>query len=132
MTVEDNKEIVLATLAALAAGKYQEMLDHLADDIQFYVIGTTSYSGMYSGKDDLLNRLLLPMGAQRDEQGFTEEIINIISEKDHVVTESKGRKTTREGRPYNNEYLFIYRLENGKIKEWRCYLDTQLLSSTHH
>jgi ketosteroid isomerase-like protein len=71
------------------------------------------------------------MGAQRNEDGFSEEIINIIGESDYVVSESRGKKTTPDGSQYNNEYLFIYRLEDNKIKEWRCYLDTQLLSDTH-
>ena len=131
MTIKENKQVVTATLAALAAGNYEEMLEHLADDIQFYVIGTTNYSGMYKGKKELLEKILLPMGEQRNEDGFSEEIINIVGESDYVVSESRGKKTTRDGSQYYNEYLFIYRLEDSKIKEWRCYLDTQLLSDTH-
>ena len=131
MTIRENKQVVLATLAALAAGNYEEMLEHLADDIQFYVIGTTNYSGMYKGKKELLEKILLPMGAQRNEDGFSEQIINIIGENNYVVSESRGKKTTLDGSQYYNEYLFIYRLEDKKIKEWRCYLDTQLLSDTH-
>ena len=131
MTVEENKQVVLAALAALGTGNYEEMLGHLTDDIQFYVIGSTSYSGFYSGKQELLEKILLPMGAQRNEDGFSEEIIHIIGENDYVVSESRGNKTTESGSQYNNEYLFIYRLVDGKIKEWRCYLDTQLLADTH-
>jgi hypothetical protein len=32
---------------------------------------------------------------------------------------------------YDYEYLFIYKLEENKINEWCCYLDTQLLADTY-
>ena len=131
MSVETNKQLVLSTLAALAAGNYPAMLDGLAEDIRFYVIGSTPYSGLYQGRQEVLEKILLPMGAQRDASGFTEEIINLIAENDYVVSESRGKKTTVSGQAYNNEYLFIYRIEDKRIKEWRCYLDTQLLADRH-
>lgn len=131
MGVEQNKQVVLETLAALAEGDYQRLLSCLSEDVHFYVIGSTPFSGHYHGRQELLDKVLLPMGAQRNEEGYSEEILNIIGEGDLVVTESRGSKTTVSGKQYNNEYLFIYRLEQGKICEWRCYLDTQLLDDTH-
>ena len=131
MSTAANKQAVLDALAALAAGDYPRMLSHLTEDIRFYVIGSTPYSGLFVGRQALLDKVLLPMGRQRDAGGFAEEIIHVLAEGDLVVTESRGRKTTVEGRQYNNEYLFIYRLHEGRIAEWRCYLDTQLLADTH-
>jgi ketosteroid isomerase-like protein len=131
MSAATNKQVVLDTLAALAAGDYPRMLGYLSEDIRFYVIGSTPYSGLFVGRQALMDRVLLPMGRQRDAAGFAEEIINILAEDDLVVTESRGRKTTVAGRQYDNEYLFIYRLHEGRIAEWRCYLDTQLLADTH-
>ncbi|MGH3807316.1 MAG: nuclear transport factor 2 family protein [Pseudonocardiaceae bacterium] len=122
---------MLETLSALAGGDYPRMLSNLSEDIRFYVIGSTPYSGLFVGRQALLDKVLLPMGRQRDAGGFAEEIINLIAEGDLVVTESRGRKTTVTGQQYNNEYLFIYRLQAGRITEWRCYLDTQLLADTH-
>jgi len=126
-----NKQLVLDTLAALAAGDYARMLDNLTEDVSFYVIGSTRYSGLFTGRQALLEKVLQPMGAQRDENGFSEQILNIVAEGDIVVTESRGHKTTTSGKSYSNEYAFIYRLRDGKIAEWRCYLDTQLLADTH-
>ena len=67
----------------------------------------------------------------RDESGYSEEILTVVGEGDIVVTESRGRKRTKTGQQYNNEYAFVYRLRDGRICEWRCYLDTQLLADTH-
>ncbi len=131
MSVAENKAVVRAMLAALAAADYPKMLSYLDDDIQFYVIGSTKYSGLFSGKQEFWERLLKPLTDQIGEGGFSEEIIKIIGEGDLVVTESRGSETTTKGVEYNNEYAFIYRLRNGKILEWNCYLDTQLLDAAH-
>ncbi len=131
MSIESNKKLVLQTLEALAVADFDTMLANMTDDILFYVIGSTSYSGTYIGKQALLQNVLQPMAAQRDEKGYSEEILQIIGEGDVVVTESRGSKTTLEGRQYNNEYAFFYHFRDGKICQWRCYLDTMLLEDTH-
>ena len=131
MSVEKNKEVVLRTLKALQEGDYTTMLAQLTDDVKFYVIGSTRYSGLFEGKDRILNEILIPMGEQRDENGYSEKILTLMGEGVLVLTESVGQKRTRSGQQYNNEYAFIYRLVAGKITEWRCYLDTELLATTH-
>lgn len=131
MSVEENKTVVLKTQEALAAADFDTMLSHMTDDIVFYVIGSTSFSGTCNGKQALLEKVLIPMAEQRDENGYSEEILQIIGEGDVVVTESRGCKTTLQGQQYNNEYAFIYHFSDGKICQWRCYLDTMLLEGTH-
>ena len=34
--------------------------------------------------------------------------------------------TTKSGKPYNNEYCWVFRLDGGRIKEVTEYMDTQL------
>lgn len=131
MSVEENKKVVLAALNTLGAGEFRKMLDYLTDDIRFYVIGTTKYSGLFVGKEDFYNRLLKPMTDQIGEGGFREEIVKIIGEGDIVVTESRGYEVLTNGKEYNNEYAFIFQLRDGLIAEWNCYLDTMLIASSH-
>lgn len=131
MTVESNKQVVLRTLAALADADYEKILSYLDDDIQFYVIGSTRYSGLFSGKKAFWEDLLKPLTDQIGEGGFSEEIINVVGEGDIVVTESRGHEVLTNGMEYNNEYAFVYRLRDGLITHWNCYLDTMLIESTH-
>lgn len=129
--ISANKEVVLATLKALADADYPRMLSYCDDDIRFYVIGTTKYSGLFAGKETFWTKLLKPLTDQIGEGGFSEEIITVVGEGDIVVTESRGHEVTTSGVEYNNEYAFVYRLRAGKILEWRCYLDTMLLDAAH-
>ena len=38
-----------------------------------------------------------------------------IAEGDFVV--ARGRRTTRQGKPYNNRYCWIYRFTNGEVMD---------------
>ncbi|MDX1404997.1 MAG: nuclear transport factor 2 family protein [Woeseiaceae bacterium] len=131
MSVEQNKKIVTKALAALAAADFDALLSMLADDFVFYVIGSSRFSGTFEGKQSFLDGVLVPMAAQRDESGYSEEILTMIGEGDYVAAESRGRKRTVAGKEYNNEYAYIFRFSGSNISEWRCYLDTQLLEDTH-
>jgi len=131
MSVEANKSVVRVLIAALEHGDFDKMLSTLEDDIRFYVIGSSRYSGLFNGKQELLDKVLLPMAAQRDSGGYTEKILTLIGEDEVIAAETRGKKTTLRGEEYNNEYAYFFRFRNGRISEWRCYLDTELLSVTH-
>lgn len=131
MSVAENKNVVRALISALESADFDAMMALLDDDIRFYVIGSTQYSGLFEGKQRLLDDVLLPMAAQRGSNGYQEEILALVGEDDVVSAETRGCKTTISGQTYNNEYAYFFRFSNGKVKEWRCYLDTELLSSTH-
>lgn len=131
MSEEKNKAVVHRTLQALMDADFHKLLAQLTEDIEFYVIGSTPFSGHRTGKQALLDEILIPMADQRDADGYSEEIIRMVAEGNTVFTESRGRKTTRAGQQYNNEYVYIFEFQDGLISEWRCYLDTMLLAQTH-
>lgn len=131
MSVQQNKAIVLRTIKALEEADFETMLANMTDDIDFYVIGSTPFSGHHNGKQALLEDVLKPMAEQRDDEGYSEELLQIIGEAETVIMESRGRKRTRNGQSYNNEYAYIFHFRNGLICQWRCYLDTMLLQNTH-
>jgi len=52
----------------------------------------------------------------------------VIAEGDNVVLQWEGRATTKSGKPYNNSYCWVMRIENGKVREGTAYIDTELVS----
>jgi len=46
-----------------------------------------------------------------------------------VVVEFRGRATTKAGKPYNNNYCWIYRIADGRLQELTEYLDTELVTA---
>ena len=71
--------------------------------------------------------LMRPLFAQ-----FADQYINtaqtFIAEGDRVVVECRGKVTTKSGQPYNNQYCWVCRVEDGKLKEVIEYMDTELVA----
>lgn len=126
MSTAKNKRSIQQVYAELSQGRAEHLIEKMAEDIRWTVIGTTKFSGTLTGKQNVIDNLFSRVASELD--GPTEVTIkNIIAEGDHVVVESSGQARTRSGRTYNNTYCEIYRFSNGKIEEVTLYLDTALI-----
>ncbi len=121
-----NKELMEHIFAELSQGNSRPMVEHLADDVRWTVMGTTPWSKTYDGKQSVLTDLLGQLRARlADRYRATAQLI--LAEGDRVVVQARGQSTAKSGAPYNNEYCFIYRIADGRIHEVIEYLDTELL-----
>jgi ketosteroid isomerase-like protein len=125
---DDNKQLMQSIFEGLARGDARLFLDSLDEDAVWRMIGTTPWSGVYTGKAAIRRDLLTPLFAQ-----FADQYLNvadaIIAEGDTVVVECRGKVTTRTGRRYDNTYCWVCRLANGKIVSLTEYMDTQLVAT---
>jgi uncharacterized protein len=128
MSASQNKKIVQHIFDEMAKSNSAPLLESLADDFRFVVTGSGKWSRSYDGKAAVLAELFAPLRA-KIEGKITTIPIRLIAEGDHVVVEARGRNTTREGKPYNNVYCHVLRLEGGKLKEWTEYADTALVDA---
>jgi ketosteroid isomerase-like protein len=129
MTSEENKKLMQRAFDELARGNSQALIKVLADDVDWHVTGTTKFSRTYHGMASLMHELLVPLFSQFTEQ-LTTVADRFIADDNFVVVEAHGKATTKAGRPYNNKYCWVFRLEDGKIKEVTEYMDTQLVVTT--
>jgi uncharacterized protein len=123
-----NKEVIQRTFAALAAGDSRPLLELLSEDVTWKVMGRTPWSRTYRGKESVIHDLLRELGGRLSGR-YRATADRIIAEGAYVVVQATGNAVTRTGAPYNNEYCFIYRFENGSIAEVTEYLDTELVTS---
>lgn len=122
-----NKELVEQVFAGLASGDGGPLVSLLADDVTWTVMGTRTWSGRLEGKMTVLTELLGPLGAKLTGPLHV-SAKRIIAEGDMVVVEARGfDNLTMEGKPYNNNYCFVLRLEGGLIREIVEYLDNMLV-----
>ena len=126
MTAIENKTIVRHIFDELAVGNSAPLLESLACDVRFVVMGSSRWSKSYDGRAEVLADLFAPLTA-RIEGPIRIAAIRIIADGDVVVVEARGDNTTRAGKPYNNAYCNILRLEGGKLREWTEYCDTALV-----
>jgi ketosteroid isomerase-like protein len=125
---DDNRQLMQSIFEGLARGDARLFLDSLDEDAAWRMIGTTPWSGVYTGQAAIRRDLLAPLFAQ-----FADPYLNvadaIIAEGDTVVVECRGKVTTRTGRRYDNTYCWVCRLANGKIVSLTEYMDTQLVAA---
>ena len=128
MGAAENKEIIRTMFAELSKGNAEAFLGTLVDDVRFTLIGSTQFSGVFNGKQEFIEKVLAPLGAQL-EGGLVMHVDNLIAEGDLVVMQGRGESTTKSGQAYNNTYAQVFRLANGKVQEVTEYLDTELVTS---
>ena len=127
MGTAENKELIRNMFAELSKGNPEAYLNAVADDVQYTIIGTTKYSSLYDGKQEVIARLLGPLGAQLE--GHIEITpINFIADGEYVAMQAKGKAMSKNGVAYNNTYCHVFRIVGGKIKEITEYLDTELVT----
>lgn len=120
-----NRSIIEGLFAELGRGNPRPFRDAMADDISWTSAGSSPWSRVFRGKEELLKELFAPVHAQL-ERPVQLTVQRIVADGDHVVVEASGRATTKTGEPYNNQYCMVYRLAGGRIVEVTEYMDTQL------
>jgi uncharacterized protein len=126
MGAAENKELVRKLREAKGL---DAMFATMADDVRWTIMGTTKFSHVMNGKQEIVNKLFKPITAELESMGST-ITDNIIAEGDYVVVQqhATGRQT-KTGKPYNNQYCLVYKVVGDKIKEITEYLDTELVTS---
>jgi ketosteroid isomerase-like protein len=122
-----SKDLLERVYRQASNGNAQPLLDSLAEDITWTIIGSTPLSGVYRGKDEVTGKLLAGLRARlATPVRFT--IDRLIAEGEYVVMQARGHATTIEGLDYDNTYCIIARIAQGQIHELTDYIDTELIA----
>lgn len=124
--MEQNRRLMEDVFAALANGDGAPFLDALADDARWTVIGSSSWSRTYEGKQTIVDELMRPLFRQFADR-YTAHATRIVADDDVVVVEARGQATTKAGKPYHQTYCYVFRLADGKVCELTEYNDTDLV-----
>ena len=124
-----NKQLLRQVYAEVSKGNAQPLLDSLADDVQWTIIGSTALSGTSRGKQEVIDKLLKPLRARLADGPIMFQPERFIAEGEYVVMQAQGRATALSGKPYNNTYCIVCRIVDGKVKEMVDYVDTELITS---
>ena len=124
MSAEQNKEMVKTTWMAFAKGDIKTAFGNMADNVSWLVPGSIDgVSGVKRGKDEIL-KFMAGIGP-RLEGGMDSVVSRAYADGDTVILEVTNKAKTKSGKTYENEYAFVFEIENGKIRRVREYTDTQ-------
>jgi ketosteroid isomerase-like protein len=111
--------------AETAKGNGRPFLDALADDARWTIIGNTAWSKTYRGKRAILNELIAPLRRVLAPP-LRSHARRMIAEGDIVVVEGRGENVTRDGKPYENTYCWVFEFRNDQVAAITEYADTEL------
>ncbi len=115
-------QVILEGLAGLADG--EDYFDLLADDVIVeYVISVPGYPRRVEGRQAVID---LYAGYDDFMAVHTADSLRVYRDPEQSVAvleyEVHGQ-TVHGGRPYDNRFVSIVTVKNGKVTHWRDYLD---------
>jgi ketosteroid isomerase-like protein len=120
------KERVRAAFAEMSRGNPGSLVDLLAPDADYTIIGTTALSGTLRGRDQIVARLFTPLAAALATP-LSLDVESITAEGDRILVQARGRARLVSGAPYDNVYCFAFRVAGERIAAVTEYLDTALV-----
>ncbi len=127
MSAAANKELMQEIYDELSKGNRMPFRNAMAEDFRWIMKGRTAWSKTYEGRAAVRDELIQPLYAQFAGE-YKNTATRFFADGDYVIVECEGSVTTKSGKPYNNQYCLIFRIEDGKIKEMTEYLDTALVN----
>jgi ketosteroid isomerase-like protein len=124
MTVQAS--YVKSLFANLENGRSGAFFEHVADDVNWTVMGTHPLAGTYNTKDDFISHTFARLDRILKE-GVLLRVTNILVEGDSAAVEMESLSTALDGKPFDNRYCWIVHFSEGTIVEVRAYLDSALV-----
>jgi ketosteroid isomerase-like protein len=123
---ERNKRITREFFDAMTSGDTATILGAYAPEVRIYTMGRTPVSGVRTLE------AVAPLAAQilgAFPKGLKFQIRNLTAEEDRVAVEAESDGVHVSGAPYHNYYHFLIRFrDDGKITEFKEYMDTELVT----
>ena len=125
----DNKQRVRELMDAMSQGRVAPLFEAMAEDVTWRWMGVDQWSRTFEGKQLVVEKLF---GGATETLGPSSriEVHRLHADADCVVIEHTGRNELPDGRRYDNNYCWIFRFQDGLIREVREYMDTQLVTET--
>jgi ketosteroid isomerase-like protein len=124
MTVQAG--YVESLFANLENGKSGAFFEHVADDVDWTVMGTHPLAGTYHTKADFLAHTFARLDKILKE-GVVLRVTNILVDGESAAVELESLSTALNGKPFDNRYCWVVRFSNEIIVEVRAYLDSALV-----
>lgn len=117
-----NVRIVRAAFDRWAAGGTGFFEEVLAPDVVWTIKGSGPSAGVFRSRREFVDRAVAPFAA-RLSRGVIPTVRTIWSEGDEVAVHWDGEATAKDGQPYRNSYVWIFRMRGGMAVEATAFLD---------
>ena len=122
-----DEQTVRSIFAGLEHGDGDAFFEHVADEVDWTVMGTHPLAGHYRSKGAFRAGTFSKLGKVLTG-GTKLRVTDVITAGDRAVVELVSGATARNGMRFDNHYCWIVRFDRDTIVEVRAYLDSALVA----
>ena len=105
----------------------QFLANHVAENVQWTITGSSVLSGIYTSKTHFINSAISRLKSSLDG-GIQWRVKNTIIDGSFAVLEMTSKAVAKSGQPYNNEYVWILEFNGKMFDKVRVYFDDVLVN----
>lgn len=126
MTQEDNKRLAFRFFEALGKRDRDALHSLVRDDFRWVVPqGAALHAGVHEGAPKVFDAMLSAVGETFVPGSQRTEFDLVVAEGDAVLCEARLHAESPDGRHYDNVYVFVFIIAEGRIAELREHVDTR-------
>jgi ketosteroid isomerase-like protein len=122
-----SAEQVRDIFKGLENGDGAAFFEHVADDVDWTVMGTHPLAGHYAGKRAFIAGTFAKL-SQVLPQGAQLHVECMITQGDQAVVELHSLATAKNGMRFDNRYCWVVYFHDGIIARVRAYLDSAMVA----
>ena len=111
----------------LEEGDGAAFFEHVADDVDWTVMGTHPLAGHYRSKTSFIAGTFAKLG-QVLPQGAQLQMEHLVVNDDEAVVELHSLATAKNGMRFDNRYCWVVHFQDGVIVRVRAYLDSAMVA----
>src|ERR1700756_1042556 len=123
ITTERVREI----FKGLENGDGAAFFEHVAEDVDWTVMGTHPLAGHYRSKKSFIAGTFARLG-QVLPQGAQLQMEHLMVKDDEAGVELHSLPTDKNGMPFENRYCWVVHFQDGVIDRFRPYLDSAMVA----
>jgi uncharacterized protein len=116
-----NRQFISDAFSKWAAGGTSFFTDVLSPDIVWTIEGSGPSAGVFRGRQAFIG--MVQPSASRLSDPVKPVATRVWADGDHVIVNWEGAGTARDGAPYANRYVWIFRMSGGQAVEVTAFLD---------
>jgi hypothetical protein len=121
-----TRDEVLSLFKPLESGDGAKFFAHVADDVDWTVMGTHPLAGHYRSRSEFVRGTFARL-AQALGQGAKLVVTHVLVSGDWATVELEAHAIAKSGLKFDNKYCWLVRFADDKIVEVRAYLDSALV-----
>jgi hypothetical protein len=122
-----TSEFVRDVFKGLERGDGDAFFAHVADNVDWIVMGTHPLAGHYLSKEAFIAGTFTKLGKVLPE-GAQLQLEHLIVKDDEAVVELHSLATARNGMRFDNRYCWVVTFEGNTIVQVRAYLDSAMVA----